>query len=118
MKIEFPKIVRVVDLSEYAPELSGQYVHVWVNPPVKLLTQLSQQFNDEKKQDEFLACLSELLSQGPEGTAFTKDELFELIEGTAERDPAFWVWLQNGIVQAISEYRTGLKKGSPPPPPS
>lgn len=33
MKIEIPKIIEMIDLGEYAPELAGQCLHVWVNPP-------------------------------------------------------------------------------------
>lgn len=33
MKINFPKIVRPIDLGEYAAEMQGQVIHVWVNPP-------------------------------------------------------------------------------------
>ncbi len=33
MKINFPKIVKGFDLGEYAKEMQGQVVRVWVNPP-------------------------------------------------------------------------------------
>ena len=37
MKIVIPKIVVQVDMADYAPELQGQYLHVWVNPPMRVL---------------------------------------------------------------------------------
>lgn len=33
MKIDFPKIFGKIDLGEYAPEMAGQKISVWVNPP-------------------------------------------------------------------------------------
>lgn len=33
MKINFPKIVKEIDLGEYAKEMQGQTIRVWVNPP-------------------------------------------------------------------------------------
>lgn len=119
MKINFPKIVRTVHLSEYAPELEGMEggsFQVWVNPPIKFLQSLEELFRDEKKEDEYLAAIAELLSQGAD--KLTAAELKKMIEHTAETDPAFWMWMQNRIVQEITDHRLGLKKASAPPPPS
>jgi len=33
MKINIPKVVIPVSLAEYAPELQGKFLHVWVNQP-------------------------------------------------------------------------------------
>lgn len=50
MKINIPKVVVPVELSGYAPELAGQQLQVWVNPPQDklneyniLLTEIQQQ---------------------------------------------------------------------------
>jgi hypothetical protein len=37
MKINIPKVVIPVPMSEYAPELQGNALHVWVNPPMQIL---------------------------------------------------------------------------------
>lgn len=39
MDIKIPKLVQPLDLSEYAPELKGQVLHVWVDPPRKIFQQ-------------------------------------------------------------------------------
>lgn len=42
MKIKIPKIVVPVDFGAYAPELAGNQLQVWVNPPMQFL----QEYND------------------------------------------------------------------------
>ena len=37
MRFEIAKVVKRMDLADYAPEYAGQVIHVWVNPPMKLL---------------------------------------------------------------------------------
>ena len=116
MKIDFPKIVKVVDLGEYAEALRGQQVFVWVNPPTQTLTELGNLFEKMRDsegvdgQDEYLKIMSELLSQGEKDTHFSAKELRELVDKTVDTDPAFWIWLQNRILEAITDHRSGRKK--------
>jgi hypothetical protein len=115
VELIFPKIVREVSLSEYAPELK-QVLFVWVNPPVKLLEDIGAAFKrivDSKGAegaDEYLVPLSAILSQGDESTRWTAGELKGLRDGSADTDPSFWMWLQNRIMREISEHRYGIKK--------
>lgn len=37
MKINIPKVIVPVSMAEYAPELAGKALQVWVNPPKQLL---------------------------------------------------------------------------------
>lgn len=37
MKINIPKVIVPVNMVAYAPELDGQFLHVWVNPPLEKL---------------------------------------------------------------------------------
>ncbi len=37
MKINIPKVIATVDMSGYAPELAGNNLYVWVNPPLQML---------------------------------------------------------------------------------
>ena len=37
MRLEIPKVVVLVDLGEYAPELKGQAFYVWANPTLDIL---------------------------------------------------------------------------------
>lgn len=115
MKIEFPKILKQVPLSEYAPELKT-VVTVWVNPSIKLIGVLADAFtvymDSEGKEglDAFLAPLSEILSQGEEATYWTVDDLKAMVEGSQETDPLFFLWFQNRVLQAVNEHRLQIKK--------
>lgn len=115
MKIEFPKIVKELDLSEYAPGLT-QRVSVWVNPPVKMLDDLGAAFKlqmDSQGQDgqeAFLLILSAVLSQGAPETHWTVDELKKLQDDSADTDPRFFWWFQDRVAREIFEHRTGVKK--------
>ena len=121
MKINFPKILKEIDLGDYAEEMKGQKVQVWVNPSVAFLKELDAQYNEytqsagKKMYDEYLTSMSELLSQGED--RFTIDELKDIIHASLETDPAFWLWLQESVVAAITNHRIGLKKVSAQPPP-
>ena len=57
MKINIPRIVRSVRLSDYAPEYGEQEVWMWVNPP-KALTLQFQALTDE--DNDLLARITEL----------------------------------------------------------
>lgn len=115
MKLDFPKIIRDVRLSEYAPELT-QTVKVWVNPPVSKMEAWADWFKkyvDTQGQDgeeEFLTVLSELLSQGEPATHWTVEELKRVRTETAETDPRFFWWFQDQIAREIYEHRNGVKK--------
>lgn len=108
MDIKIPKVLASVDFGEYAPELKGKKLHVWVNPPLGLL----------RKHDEALALIkpgntaptdntkplpnlgeartvfrefyAELWSQhADDETHWSADELAAL----EEADPAFFSWM-------------------------
>ena len=119
MKINFPRIVRPVDLGEYAPELKQQ-VLVWVNPPTGDLSAMLDSYklsisgeteaDKETAAQAYIESLSVLLSQGEKDSHFSPAELQELRDGTRETDPAFWVWLMARMMDEINEHRRGLKK--------
>lgn len=115
MRLDFPRIVHNVPLSEYTPELK-ETVQVWVNPPVSTLSQLAALYKAYRETggqdsfDQFLAILSDLLSQGREETHWTVDELKDMITRTADTDPLFWIWFQDRVVREINDHRTALKK--------
>ena len=115
MKIEFPKILKQVPLSEYAPELKT-VITVWCNPTEKILMSLGETFqayaDSEGKEglDAFLVPLSELLSQGEESTRWSVDDLQQIINGSQDTDPLFFLWFQNKVLQTINEHRFQIKK--------
>jgi len=42
LKINIPKVIVHVSLADYAPELQGSDLHVWVNMPMQLLNDYNQ----------------------------------------------------------------------------
>ena len=120
MKINFPRIVRPVDLGEYAPEMKEQKILVWVNPPTGDLSAMLDSYklslDGKKKEDKenagaaYIESLAVLLSQGETDTHISPAELQELRDNTRETDPSFWVWLMARVMTEINEHRRGLKK--------
>lgn len=130
MKYLIPKIVRPLDLAEYAPELKGHTVVVWVNPDRAFVTQrdeLIEQYNlklDALKDnpegiEEFKAYTFEtflpgifgwfakLWSQGAEDdTHWTVEEIREL----EDADPALAEFMKRRSMQMIQEHRAKEKK--------
>jgi hypothetical protein len=115
MKLNFPKIIREFSLTEYAPEVEG-VISVWVNPSMQLLADLSDTFTKyiesrgAENFDEFLAIVSQFLSQGKPETHFSVEDLREIFEQTKDTDPTFWMWFNTRIMQLVSDYRLGIKK--------
>lgn len=115
MKLNFPKIIREIDLSEYAEEMKGQKVLVWVNPPSADLLALGDNYkksleDDEKAEKAYLATLSDLLSQGDKDTKYSVDDLVEVRDVTKDTDPAFWIWFQTRVMNEVNAHRLGQKK--------
>jgi hypothetical protein len=119
MKINFPRIIRPVDLGEYAPEMKEQRIFVWVNPPTGdlaamldsyKLSLVGEQAEKETAAKAYIESLSVLLSQGEKDSHVSPAELQELRDGTRETDPAFWVWLMARVMDEINGHRRGLKK--------
>jgi len=53
---------------------------------------------------------SELLSQGPDGSKMSMEEIRTVSVETSETDPAFWDWVKKQIALMIREHRAGSKK--------
>jgi len=119
MKLNFPKIIHEIDLGEYDEAMKGQKVSVWVNPTGGHLVKmgelnktLNEEAGNEDAKAEYLAMFSELLSQGEDKeTHVSAEELQDIIDGTKDTDPRFWMWFQVRIVDEINSHRLGLKKG-------
>ncbi len=129
MKIETLKIVKGLDLGEYAEEIKGTVVRVWVNPPMRWLNEHDGLIDDVKRiveagirsnpeerpglERELEAAAGglrgkfiELWSQGPEGSGWTAEEIGDLVE----TDPQLWIWLRKRSIEMIREHRAGVKK--------
>jgi hypothetical protein len=114
MKINIPKVIVPVDMSEYAPELAGQCLHVWVNPPLDVLgahLALAAEVRNapvsaETMQDPLLEWYVGVWSHGPEPTHWTIAEVKEV-----ERDdPAFLSWMISATWNARKAHMDRKKK--------
>lgn len=116
MKINIPKVIVAVEMSEYAPELAGQCLHVWVNPPLDVLgahlalaAQLQQapvSAETANLQDPLLTWYVNVWSQGPEPTRWTLDEAQEI----QRDDPAFLSWMISATWEARKVHMDRKKK--------
>lgn len=112
MKIEIPKIIEMIDLGEYAPELAGQCLHVWVNPPISLLREHDRILTTadvpaQERMRLFYEFYAAWWSHGPEATHWTAEEIRE----AEDADPAFVNWLVSRAWRARREHITEKKKG-------
>lgn len=126
-RIVVPKIVRQLDLREYAEELTGE-ICVWVNPPrgkigevrgyLLAARELAAGGKDVVALGEKLDALAEaeygwfaeIWSQGAEETRWSVEEVRSLVAGAAETDPGLWNWLMRRTFEMIQAHRDGKKK--------
>lgn len=128
MKFDIPKIVRALDLQEYAPEWGSLQIQVWVNPPVRLLQEHDQVLLDvrqaikddvdpataqamiEQAAKDMARIFAELWSQGAPETRWSADEIEHMVEETQSTDPRLWAWLRERTIEMIRDYRAAVKK--------
>lgn len=67
MKIQIPKVVLAVSIVEYAAELEGKYLHVWVNPPKAKLQEYDELVRQLQAR-ELESARQTLLPDGPTGS--------------------------------------------------
>jgi len=104
MKIDIPHVVRDLSLSEYAPEMNGAVLKVWVNPTRDCMARFDPALSDDAKLS---AWYSELLSQSADTeTHLSADELLQVYEA----DPALWSFIAARAWQLIGEHRAALEK--------
>jgi len=132
--LNIPKVIRPLQLADYAEELKDTVIWVWVNPPVSLLERWSalaseslqaiEQLNAPSDNTEVVervratlerigteeaGIISELWSQ-KEGDTWLAEDVLRLVEETRETDPMLWAWLQTRTRAMIREHRNGIKK--------
>jgi hypothetical protein len=133
MQINIPKIVKPLDLVDYAPEMAGAVFQVWVNPPRKLLEDYDVLIMDAQKliasmkdvtptdaqkiAKDFEAnavqlqnWYSPIWSQGAEETRMTNEDVQALVKEMADTDPGLWTWLTGNTMRMIREHREAVKK--------
>jgi len=116
MDIALPKIVRVIRLSDYAPEFGEAAIHVWLNPPRSFLRKLEELRSglaaepSEATMTEWYGWIAEVWSQGPEGTRWTVDEVKLMAERCADTDPGLMNHLVTTTLEMIFEHRRAAQK--------
>jgi hypothetical protein len=140
MEIKIPKITAPLDLGDYNQAMAGTLVHVWINPPsevrirfspisergLALVAEQGQLHPDKNAKDKVKAealekelgelleaqdvWLSEIWSQGPEGTHFSAGEVKKLRTETANTDPRLFGWMVGSSIRLIGEHAGALKK--------
>lgn len=133
MQITIPRIVRPIELSDYAPELAGVRVYVWVNAPrdfyarhaalLKENDELRAQLDSANKQAEivtlgeavrkigagFVEFFCELWSQADDAeTHWTVESVSALI--TLDTDPGLYGWLCRRSFELVLNHKALGKK--------
>ena len=138
MKVNIPRVVRPIALSDYAPEFGEQVIQMWVNPPREkrlafaeimdryrdTLAQIEQAEADDSaladlaqqivgQAGELHAWYAEMWSQG--GDEWTAEQVKELAEAALDTDPGLWDFVQERSLDLMQEYRRRKKASSPGP---
>jgi hypothetical protein len=104
-RLDFPKVLHPVNLSDYLPAFGAQAVSVWVNPPVATLRQIIEVLQaDIPDNQAIFAALADLWD------GWTAEEIGELFTESTSREPDLWNWLIESTFSAINEYRDERKK--------
>jgi hypothetical protein len=110
MKIDIPKVIVSIDMGEYAPELKGRCLKVWVNPPLDVLTahltMAAKMTQEATTQAELLQWYADLWSQGEADSRWTLDEL----RAIEQDDPAFLSWMITATWEARRAHMDRKKK--------
>ena len=133
MRINIPKVVRPIRLSDYAPEFEDQAIGMWVNPPrdkrlefagiTKRFAEVREQIAKTEDRDELqdlfdrinemgleiYAWYADMWSQGEGYEEWTGEEVKEMVEAALDTDHALWDFLQESSLDAMKEYRTRKK---------
>jgi hypothetical protein len=121
MKIVIPKVIVGVDMGEYAPELAGRMLQVWVNLPLDVLSEhlaMAARLNpavinphpalslEGEGEGELLKWYAFVWSQGEIESHWTVDELKEI----EQEDPAFLSWMIGATWEARKAHMDRKKK--------
>ena len=135
MKFAIQRIVRPVQMREYAEEYGDECIWTWANPPRATRLEFYQIADEYKKlvegadsaeegeQDTGLAGQLETLMgrfhewwsvlwsqhSDPE-THWSAEDVRELVDVARDTDPALWGWLQEACFEIMREHREGVKK--------
>lgn len=106
MEIKIPKVLTAIDLGDYAEALKGQFVHVWVNPPMEVMRE-HEALRKAQDPNGITAWYVRMFSQHAEAaTHWTAAEL----DALNESDPALLTFLVSAYWQARADHRSKKKK--------
>ena len=108
MNLDFPKLIRGINLADYAPEYQAT-IQVWVNPPRALVAALSEAVkNNNETPDDLKVILVDLWSQSDD--KWTIDDINKFIENCDNTDPALLAFAVRETIELIGSHRQGIKK--------
>jgi len=102
---EIPKIFEEIKMSDYAPEFGEVVLKVWVNPPMKLLSEineLAKEITAERISKE-----AEIIGKIWDEPA---EKVMALVEHASETDPKLFTWMIFRTFKVIQEHRGLVKK--------
>lgn len=116
MRIEIPRLARALDLRDYAPELAGVTVWVWVNPTLELVRDYNaacELTGDPATRAEgwrvVLETYARLWSaQADPATQWSAEDVRAL--KLNETDPRLYEWLTEKTWALVRAYREGEEK--------
>jgi len=109
MKINIPTVIVQVPMEDYAAELAGNALNVWVNPPLSVLNEHLKLVTDKADPtagQSILAWYARIWSQGALDSQWTVDELREL----EQKDPALLGWMISATWEARQAHVDRKKK--------
>ena len=135
-RLDIPKILKQLELAQYAPEFGDAVIQVWVNPPRDMLRQYGELLGEMKRlqavigigdelnpdlvgqhaealrsvHDHLKAWFASVWSQGPDETHWSEEDIGALLEHSNETDPGLWSWLVEQTMRLIGEHRKRQKK--------
>jgi len=135
MRFEIPRMLRPLQLSDYAVEFGDAVIQVWVNPPgekrrtygeiVGLMDGIKSKIPADTPSSEqveqlveelrglqirLIAWFSEIWSQGPQETRWSEEDIRFLLDYSMDTDPKLWAWLVENTMRLIGEHRSRQKK--------
>lgn len=105
MRFEIPGIYQDIKLSDYAPEFGEQAIHIRVNPPQKVISELYQL--QKELTNENIESLAKIIGELWE---WSPEEVIELFAKSYDTDPKFFEWLIVKTLWMIQVHRAQVKK--------
>ncbi len=111
---EIPRITKPLELKDYAEELEGMVIQVWVNQPQERLSLFDELDRDEKGLEDVCAWLAESWewfdNDGDERKSVNAKDVSAFQEECSETDPALFTFVTVRTIEMIGEHRRFERK--------